>query len=76
MDIKSISDSIRPKHQMKAPGLGIFIAPKGVARLFQLHGYSKCPSFRAKRETVELIPLLLPNVYNSSRFQKVRRKVK
>lgn len=73
MDIRSLSDSIRPKHQMKVPGLGIFIAPKGVARLFQLHGYSKCPSFSAKSETSKLIPLLLPNVYNSPRFQKVRR---
>lgn len=73
MDIKLLSNSIRPKHQMKVPGLGIFIAPKGVARLFQLHGYSKCPSFRAFAKPSELIPLLLPNVYNSPRFQKVRR---
>ena len=73
MDIKELSRSIRPKHQMKVPGLGVFIAPKGVARLFQLHGYSKCPSFSAKPGTSELIPLLLPNVYNSPRFQRVRR---
>ena len=74
MDIKSLSNSIRPKNQMKVPGLGVFIAPKGVARLFQLHDYFKCPSFSAKPKTSELIPLLLPNVYNSPRFQRVRRK--
>ena len=42
MDIKELSRSIRPKHQMKVPGLGVFIAPKGVcqtlstARLFKV----------------------------------------
>ena len=34
---ESDRDIIRPKHQMVVPGLGVFIAPKAVARLFQLH---------------------------------------
>ena len=41
-------DIIRPKHQMVVPGLGVFIAPKAVARLFQLHDYTRCPNFRKK----------------------------
>ena len=37
---ESDRDIIRPKHHKVVPGLGVFIAPKAVARLFQLHGYS------------------------------------
>ena len=32
------------KHRMFVPGLGVFIAPNAVARLFQLHDYTKCPN--------------------------------
>lgn len=74
MDIRLLRESVRSKHRMRVPGLGVFIAPKGVARLFQLHDYTKCPRFGVRRETSELIPLLLPNVYNSPRFQRVRRQ--
>ena len=34
---ESDRDIIRPKHHKVVPGLGGFIAPKAVARLFQLH---------------------------------------
>ena len=45
---ESDRDIIRPKHRMAVPGLGVFIAPKAVARLFQLHDYTRCPNFRKK----------------------------
>ena len=61
---------IRPKHRMVVPGLGVFIAPKAVARLFQLHDYTCCPNFRKKRAPMGriLYPLLRPNVYYSPRM--------
>ena len=39
---ESDRDVIRPKHQMAVLGLGVFIAPNAVARLFRLHDYTKC----------------------------------
>ena len=45
---ESDRDIIRPKHHKAVPGLGVFIAPNAVARLFQLHDYTRCPNFRKK----------------------------
>lgn len=68
--IESDRDIIRPKHQMVVPGLGVFIAPKAVARLFQLHDYTRCPDFRKKHAPMRriLYPILRPNVYYSPRM--------
>ena len=67
---ESDRDVIRPKYQMVVPGLGVFIAPKAVARLFQLHDYTRCPNFRKKYAPMErtLYPILRPNVYYSPRM--------
>ena len=65
---------VKPKHQFKVPGLGVFIAPNAVARLFQLHDYKRCPNLhRTYDKPITLYPLLLPNVYNSPRFKIVTR---
>ena len=67
---ESDRDVIRPKHQMVVPGLGVFIAPNAVARLFQLHDYTRCPNFRKKHAPIGriLYPILRPNVYYSPRM--------
>ena len=72
---ESDRDIIRPKHQMVVPGLGVFIAPKAVARLFQLHDYTRCPNFRKKHAPMGrmLYPLLRPNVYYSPRMYRLHQ---
>ena len=67
---ESDRDVIRPKHQMAVPGLGVFIAPNAVARLFQLHDYTRCPNFEKKHAPMGriLYPILRPNVYYSPRM--------
>ena len=67
---ESDRDIISPRHQMAVPGLGVFIAPKAVARLFQLHDYTRCPNFQKKHAPMGriLYPLLRPNVYYSPRM--------
>lgn len=72
---ESERDIIRPKHQRAVPGLGVFIAPNAVARLFQLHDYTKCPPFGIPKETNKhvLYPLLLPNVMHSPRYYHLRQ---
>ena len=67
---ESDRDIIRPKHQVAVPGLGVFIAPKAVARLFQLHDYTRCPDFRKEHAPMGriLYPILHPNVYYSPRM--------
>ena len=68
-------DIIRPKHQMAVPGLGVFIAPNAVARLFQLYDYTKCPplgNLQKKPQRV-LYPILRPNVMNCPRYYYLRQ---
>lgn len=67
---------MRPKHRMICPGLGIFIAPQGVARLFHTFDYRKCVRLTGKppEQGRTLYPVLLPNVYYSPRFQQVSRQ--
>ena len=72
---ESDTDIIRPKHQMAVPGLGVFIAPNAVARLFQLHDYTKCPppgNLQKKPQRV-LYPILRPNVMHSPRYYHLRQ---
>ena len=62
----------RTRHQMAVPGLGVFIAPNAVARLFVLHDYKKCPKFTSQltllTDPCVLYPILRPNVYYSPRM--------
>ena len=87
-----IDIDLRPKHQMAVPGLGVFIAPNAVARLFQLHEYRKCPKFLPARKPVQLslfdappppvtqapvlYPILRPNVLYSPRYSHVSTRAK
>ena len=69
---------LKPKHEMAVPGLGVFIAPKGVARLFSLTDYAKCPQFHEPEPQISLFdepkpqrllyPIIRPNVYKSPRY--------
>ena len=70
-------DIIRPKHQMAVPGLGVFIAPNAVARLFQLHDYTKCPPFGTPQKKPQrvLYPILRPNVMHCPRYYHLRQAV-
>lgn len=66
---------LSPKHVMKVPALGVFIAPDAVARLFQLHDYTRCPRFvRGRNPQRVLYPILRPNVFTSPRFFNVSRR--
>ncbi len=68
-------DIIRPKHQMAVPGLGVFIAPNAVARLFQLHDFTQCPrlgNLQQKTQRV-LYPILRPNVMHCPRYYHLRQ---
>ena len=67
---ESDRDIVRPKHHKVVPGLGVFIAPNAVARLFQLHDYTRCPNLRKKHAPMGriLYPILRPNVYYSPRM--------
>lgn len=70
-----IEMDLRPKHQVRVPGLGVFIAPNAVVRLFQLHSYTRCPDFtRTHNPTRTLYPVLRPNVYNSPQYRQVSRQ--
>lgn len=67
-------DIIRPKHQMAVPGLGVFIAPNAVARLFQLHDYTKCPRFGLQEGNKRVLyPILRPNVMHCPRYYHLRQ---
>ena len=72
---KSDRDIIRPKHQMAVPGLGVFIAPNAVERLFQLHDYTKCPPLGnpQKKPQRVLYPILRPNVMHCPRYYYLRQ---
>ena len=71
---ESDRDIIKPKHQVAVPGLGVFIAPKAVARLFQLHDYTKCPPLgRQKVNKHVLYPILRPNVMHCPRYYHLRQ---
>lgn len=63
----------RTHHQMAVPGLGVFIAPKAIGRLFTLHDYRKCPRFGKQRMPRVLYPILRPNVYNSPRMYHIQK---
>ena len=65
---------LRPKHLMRVPGLGVFIAPNAVGQLFQLHDYTRCPNLRktVKRKRV-LYPILRPNVMHSPRYYHLQQ---
>ena len=45
---------LKPRHVMKVPALGVFIAPQGVARMFQLHDYTKCVALLPPRVETQL----------------------
>ena len=67
-----IDIDLTPKHKSIVPGLGVFIAPEGVAQLFQLHDYQKCPDFsKTYRQRRTLYPVLRPNVLNCPRYRHV-----
>ena len=67
-------DIIRPRHHKAVPGLGVFIAPKAVARLFQLHDYTKCPRLGPQKVNKRVLyPILRPNVYYSPRMFHLNR---
>ena len=70
---ESDRDIIRPKHQMAVPGLGVFIAPKAVARLFRLHDYTKCPRLGPQKPKRVLYPILRPNVMHCPRYYHLRQ---
>ena len=72
---ESDRDIIRPKHQMAVPGLGVFIAPNAVARLFQLHDYTKCPPLGSPQKKLQrvLYPILRPNVMHCPRYYQLRQ---
>ena len=70
---ESDRDIIRPKHQMAVPGLGVFIAPKAVARMFQLHDYTKCPRLGTQKPKQVLYPILRPNVMHCPRYYYLRQ---
>ena len=80
---------LKVRHTIAVPGVGVFIAPAGIARLFTLTDYRKCPKFlpaRApaqpslfdaiKEEPPVLYPLLLPNVLKSPRFYLVTTRAR
>ena len=76
MPIESESDRdiIRPKHQMVVPGLGVFIAPNAVARLFRLHDYTKCPRLGPHKVNKHVLyPILRPNVMHCPRYYYLRQ---
>ncbi len=68
---------VSPKHKMAVPGLRVFIAPKAVGRLFQLHDFTRCPDFKkpVKRKQV-LYPILRPNVMHSPRYYHLQQAVR
>ncbi|MDE0686873.1 MAG: hypothetical protein OXI61_01780 [Candidatus Poribacteria bacterium] len=71
---ESDRDIIRPKHQMAVPGLGVFIAPNAVARLFQLHDYTKCPRLGPQKGNKRMLyPILRPNVMRCPRYYHLRQ---
>ena len=70
---ESDKDIIRPKHQMAVPGLGVFIAPNAVARLFRLHDYTKCPLLGPQKPKQVLYPILRPNVMHCPRYYHLRQ---
>ena len=72
---ESDRDLIRPKHQMAVPGLGVFIAPNAVARLFQFHDYTKCPPLGNPQKKTQrvLYPILRPNVMHCPRYYHLRQ---
>ena len=71
---ESDRDIIRPKHQMAVPGLGVFIAPNAVARLFRLHDWTKCPRLDVKKEPPRVLyPILRPNVMHCPRYYHLRQ---
>ncbi len=71
---ESDRDIVRPKHQMAVPGLGIFIAPNAVARLFQLHDYRKCPRLGPQKGNKRVLyPILRPNVMHCPRYYHLRQ---
>ena len=70
-----IEVDMRPKYQMPVPGVGVFIAPKAVGRLFQLHDYTKCVNLEKRRNPCSyLLPVLLPNVLNCPRMRHVSER--
>ncbi len=71
-------DIIRPKHQMAVPGLGVFIAPNAVARLFQLHDFTQCPRLGNPQQKTQrvLYPILRPNVMHCPRYYHLRQAVR
>ena len=85
----SNNDDIRPRHQMAVPGIGVFIAPKAIARLFTLTDYSQCvqllpPQQHSLFDTGEspkkvkptLYPILRPNVLHSPRYYHVNTRAR
>ena len=72
--IESDRDIIKPKHQMAVPGLGVFIAPNAVARLFQLHDYRKCPRLGPQKGNKRVLyPILRPNVMHCPRYYHLKQ---
>ena len=74
------------RHVTPVAGLGVFIAPKVVARLFSLTDYSQCVKLLPPRQpslfdSIEeappvLYPLLLPNVLKSPRYYHVTTRAR
>lgn len=52
------STIVAPRKTVSVPGVGVFIAPNAVARLFQLHAYTKCPRFGSRQTERVLYPIL------------------
>ena len=83
-----ISDgcALKNRHTHAVAGLGVFIAPKAVARLFTLTDYSRCvkllpPVQPSLFDTLEakppvLYPLLLPQVLRCPRYYHVTTRAK
>lgn len=81
-----IDIDLRPKHKMAVPGIGVFIAPQGVARLFSTTDFTHCPPFLPAQTPslfdaiadtpAVLYPLLLPNVLHCPRYYHVTTRGK
>ena len=68
------STIVAPKKTVSVPGLGVFIAPNAVARLFQLHDYTKCPQFGLRKSPRGVLyPILRPNVMQCPRYYHIRQ---
>lgn len=70
-----VAACVRPRHKVAVPGLGVFIAPGNVARLFSLHDYTRCVRLdgRAGGSPRVLYPILRPNVLQCPRYYRLQQ---